>query len=518
MANENNNIYIESSFFDKNLIGFEEVYTEFFHDLPDNLGDRNIVSEYFKSSSIDVSSDISVENSMFPVISGTEFTSIGYFVKKVKDTNVIISLFEYSIGDASVSGSISIDLSYFVKNDETSTSGFQDVYISDIIGDRFYDTNSVPLSLWYFGFNSAVIDNIVNYINYSGNHNPDMSPIGYLVISRDIISDYLVTNTLISGGNVNSYIDATFAGWVPGLIDACVFSCNDSEPFFYIDFPTASGRFNGVYGDVYSSACNNDYLNVDLLSCSLENLGIDNELAVISGSNDAVYADIWAGVYSTADFELDINLLTLYFDNFSILENEYMSISDGFCVDIHDEVYNVVASGTYLLIDGTVVSGTLTPIFDGFRLCYNSYDFFSSLQGPTLFTVHAENDNGDFLEQDIYITFGYFIEYKNPVKTGEGYGYSNKVGVRLSAENMLSCPLSVSDGYWFETESRKNVELSASINCVPAAEYSDISACIYPQSTAFFYDKIFRMVLNAKDFNGNEMEPFILEFKIRNDS
>jgi len=41
-----------------------------------------------------------------------------------------------------------------------------------------------------------------------------------------------------------------------------------------------------------------------------------------------------------------------------------------------------------------------------------------------------------------------------------------------------------------------------------------LGASISPQSTAFFYGKTFRVVLNARDFAGNRMEPYEFEFKI----
>ena len=44
----------------------------------------------------------------------------------------------------------------------------------------------------------------------------------------------------------------------------------------------------------------------------------------------------------------------------------------------------------------------------------------------------------------------------------------------------------------------------------------DLGASIYPWTTAYFYDKVFRMELTVKDFSGNEMKPFVLVFKVEN--
>jgi hypothetical protein len=41
-----------------------------------------------------------------------------------------------------------------------------------------------------------------------------------------------------------------------------------------------------------------------------------------------------------------------------------------------------------------------------------------------------------------------------------------------------------------------------------------MQAIIYPHSTAYFYGKEFKVVVKAKDFAGNQMEPLILNYRI----
>jgi hypothetical protein len=87
----------------------------------------------------------------------------------------------------------------------------------------------------------------------------------------------------------------------------------------------------------------------------------------------------------------------------------------------------------------------------------------------------------------------------------------------MSAEDLATCPKFSADAYWFVTEHLKPKDLSASIVCIPAPvteAIEELQASIYPQSTAFFYGKTFRVVLTCKDFEGNEMEPYEFEFKI----
>lgn len=205
--------------------------------------------------------------------------------------------------------------------------------------------------------------------------------------------------------------------------------------------------------------------------------------------------------------------MSIEITNFSIAAGEWGYADSGVSVDIIDSVYNVTTSGCYLEIDGTTVSSTLTSISGGYRLGYDQLD---SWIGPVEFTVYGSNDNLDLIYENFYLTFGYIVEYVNRPQGGWDFGYDTEVVVRASAENVASCPIKSAEAFLFETESRPQKHLGASIVGVPAKESvtSDMSASIYPQSTAFFYGKTYKVVLRAKDFAGNEMEPFEFEFKI----
>jgi hypothetical protein len=134
--------------------------------------------------------------------------------------------------------------------------------------------------------------------------------------------------------------------------------------------------------------------------------------------------------------------------------------------------------------------------------------------------AYGSNDNGDTASHAFYLTYGYVVEYVNRPQGGWDLGYDSSVVVRASAENMASCPIKNAEAFWFETESRPNKHLGARIVGIPTTEFTDVrglSATIYPQSTAFFYGKKYTVVLRAKDFAGNEMEPFEFEFKIEDE-
>jgi hypothetical protein len=109
------------------------------------------------------------------------------------------------------------------------------------------------------------------------------------------------------------------------------------------------------------------------------------------------------------------------------------------------------------------------------------------------------------------------VDYDNIERLGFDYGYETQVLVRMSAEDLASCPTFSAESYWFETEGLKERDLGANITGVlpdVVSAQNDLTASIYPQSLAYFYGKTFRAVLRCSDFAGNVMEPYEFEFKI----
>lgn len=204
--------------------------------------------------------------------------------------------------------------------------------------------------------------------------------------------------------------------------------------------------------------------------------------------------------------------ISLDISNFSLGPYEYTSTSGSICVDITDDIYNVVTSGTYFVIDGATVSGiTFDPITDGYRMCYDPVDEFESFVGPTEIIIHTENDNSDALEMSFYITSGYTVGFKHRTNP---YDYDKQVVVRAAAENLASCPRLGTDAYWFTTVPKISKDLGATINAVPWST-NNLGAEITPTTdTIYFYGKTFKVEIRAKDLAGNVMEPYIFEFKI----
>jgi hypothetical protein len=240
------------------------------------------------------------------------------------------------------------------------------------------------------------------------------------------------------------------------------------------------------------------------------------ESEVVSGTIDHHYLQVISTDEGTNKYNFDVELFPIKISNFSIDIDNYSTATGTICVDITDDVYNIVPSGSYFIIEDTVISGntTFTPITDGYTMCYDSPTDFSDILGPSEITVHAANDNGQALEQSFYLTSGYIVEYDNRT---QDYGFNSRVVVRASAENLASCPAFDADAYAFTSVQNPGFDLGAQIVGIPWSE-KDLGASITPTTdTIYFYGKVFRIEVRAKDFAGNVMEPFTFEFKIEDE-
>lgn len=209
--------------------------------------------------------------------------------------------------------------------------------------------------------------------------------------------------------------------------------------------------------------------------------------------------------------------------NFFLGVDEYTEASGAVSVDLVDFADNIVtASGTYFVIDGTVASGTFLPIVVGgavsaYKMSYDPADDFVSLMGPTEFTVRAMNDVWEVSEKDYYLTFGYKVSFDNLVNKYIDFGHQNRIVVRASAENLASCTKEDAEANWFETRSMFFKDLACSIVGTPY-DTKNLSAYINAITTAYYYGRVCTLVVNVKDFAGNEMEPFILIYTIEDET
>lgn len=194
--------------------------------------------------------------------------------------------------------------------------------------------------------------------------------------------------------------------------------------------------------------------------------------------------------------------------NFSIGVEEWVSVEDlgSFSVDVTDDTYSIVTSGTYFIHDDQIVSTTYSGISGGYRCYYTPSSVYSS--GTITLTMHAENDNSEYLNQNFHFLYGYRCTFDDYVDWGPG----KEVVTTLQASNLAFCPNMEAQAFYFETADLRSATLNAFINSIQSV---NIGAVIYPQSKSFFYGQTYTVTLSGiKDFYGNIMDPFVFSFTI----
>jgi hypothetical protein len=453
--------------------------------------------------------------------SGTIERDVEYYIS-ASVSGVFTSLVDYSVG-AVISGSSDKYVDCFLAGD-TGISGVpgttlaaQNTLIDYIVG-QVFDALDINIQTIYWNW-PAYFGTASFPAQYTHLPGIDTS------INRTVYISLGSIATMTSGTQTG-YVDVEFAGWVNYPLDFDLYcALEKTDEHIDSELTVISGSVAFHLTDIMCAVSGTQDFSIDIYCCLETFSNLDSELTVISGSADKLDYDLYCSGQSTDHVSFDVDLFSLKISNFSIDEEEYVFVSDGVSVDITDDIYAVLTSasgipcsGTCCLkVDDEVVPVTFSGITDGYRMFYNPIDSFSSLEGSTAFTVHAENSNGDILERDYYLTYGYLMDYDNINRIGFDYGINTQVIVRMSAENLATCPKDSAGAYWFETRDYSQKGLSASIvGELPdiISDETGLGASISPQSTAFFYGKTFRVVLNVRDFAGNIMEPYEFEFKI----
>jgi len=515
-------VYIESSFLTLND-GATDADIDYSVEEADNIGAFTIPVGYELAITTSGVQCVPTEYTTVSGLVGFTSTAITYqHTNTTTMSGVLTSLIDYGI-PVSVSGLsdyLDLDLEYFVITDSDKIPGHRRAYIDSIMGEAYVVSDNIFTQYWIFSSASGTSDYYTLY-TAGGAYDPT-DPLDYVIISGTVDSFTHFSagsyNTLTSG-SVRAFVDSSFSAWVynfkPDELSYrfnAICGLETISQGYDFDSITISGAVTAINYNVYSTVVASGVINNIDVCCGVVNQTFYlAESTVISGGLDYQNLNAYCGLVNTNSFNFDIDLFSLKISNFSLAEGEYSTASGTICVDVTDDIYNVVTSGTYFIIDETVTSGTFTPITDGYRMCYDPVDNFASILGSTTLTVHAQNDNGDILERDFYVTSGYSVEYYNEI---QDYGFDSTVVVRMTAENFASCPLTNTDAYWFTTVQKLTDNLTATIVGMPWGEL-DLGASIVPQTdTIYFYGKVFTVEIRAKDFAGNEMPPYTFEFQI----
>ena len=511
-------VWIDSTFLDKKK-GTPDVPAEYMVVEPDIIGSYNLPVDLYsptpEMSFVDQQVKFGADYTMT-----SDHKNMG--VRYIYDPTTYSGLFTvpheyFNIASTVNSGSLTYKAYY--TTGYTPVSGTVDKKLIFTVGRSVDSKFNMLVDLVHYSTTSGIIEQVANYTNFSGNTNVSGEPIPFYYRESDINTEYgSLRYTQVSGG-IDNYVDVSFAGWIYHALNANVYSVDEGYASGYtLNATTLSGGglkanyLEAAVGEVTTSGILYD------VYCSLETMvSMYSETETIKGKIATVLSEVESCGQKFGSLTLDVNIFPIRFINFSLDIGEHTAADGLIYVDVIDESCSISVSGTYFMVDGVRAPVTLSGILDGYRMYYDPEDDFSSLEGPTTFTAHAENECGQTLEQDYYLTFGYIAEYENHPSSWQGinYGYDNKVAVRVIAENWASCPQTSSLAWDFDSRPEFNRNLGASIvGQFHDEDASDLSAEIKPYSLAYFYGKEFEVVLTAKDFAGNEMEPFILKYRI----
>lgn len=518
MPDSTNNVWIDSSFYE-HASGNDDTVVRYTTAVSDNIGRFSMPVIYSPISVGYVNLDLvnafiiraATHNNAVNIASSTTTPSGNqYGVAGVYNDIVYSSSSSYS--------SITKDTMLYYSSGYTATSGCIDSKVDYISGNNYSKNIDAASYFWMPVSLSGIRNFISNYTNYTGSTEIDGTPVpSYSGINKVDTVYSNIFDTFYSS-SVNSVVDVSFAGWVDFPFSTSLYSALEASSNEIITIiEVVDGKVTPVDIDTFSCLPEHKSVMSSLYSTIQYGVNIDYCTNTISGAVLPFNTSAFSSTEYNKGLGLDINLLSLKISDLSISVGQFVTSSGVIYIDVTDDEYDVSLDNTYLMVDANIVPTISTPITNGFRLSYAPADSFSLISGPVIITIHAENSNGIFREEDFYVTFGYIVEYNNNQGFSEAidYGFDNKVAVRITVEDYANCPTLSSVAWEFESKSKFNSDIGASINGrLYGLDNIDMSASIFPLSTAYFYGKEVRVLLNAKDFAGNQMDPLILIYKI----
>lgn len=384
MSNDTINIQVDLSFFEADLIGEYSLPVVFKID-PATATLEDTTITYVRAPSVSgVKNEVVDFYSMNTTFSGSDNWEVEY---------------------SSISGIDSfIDLNneYFVKTGDVTVYG-ADAGVDFIAGDQYENT---------FNYRTTYLIPI----KYDTNTNHET--IYNYIASKDLdlnITTQSEFDSLYTNGINNAWVDAEFGGWIPHVMDVDLISSLFSiKPVNFDMETTTSGNLENYILDILCCVEKTPSFFNDIF-CSVSGIkDINFDLKTINNvSINCIVGDNYCVLRGLPSVKFDVNLFPIKILNFIPVEGNYSTADSLIAVDVVDDSHNITTSGTYFIIGGTMVSGiTYTPIIDGYRLYYDSPIDYNDVTGAIEVKVHAENDNGNILEKDFYLTYGYKIIYE----------------------------------------------------------------------------------------------------------
>jgi hypothetical protein len=409
MADAKNNIYIDSTLLSGD-VGDTFINTSVEFVTPNILGNYNLPIVYQTGVSGTTVADCEVEYIVNSAVSGTNDVQLFFSTVVPNEFGVVPSLVDYSVISV-VSGTLDTYIFYFTGY--SPISGTVDEVVTFIAGEEYTSFENYIVEhncgSVISGSNSYVVEHKYdpaisgsnsywqNYMNFSGNVSIEGDPIPSVDHYNESIVDYEVND--YNCVELNTYVDITFAGWATFPFPTDIYSVDAGITETYLlDVITINGGLVPHYLDVYSTILTTSGIDFDVC-CSLLDIEIINvDVEITTGRMGYINYDVYSTAVKNPIISCDVELYPLEIRNFSLGIGEYTTASGYISVDVLDHVYEITTSGTYFRVDDEIVPVTFSGIDNGYRMFYDPDDDFSSLNGPTVFTVRAENDNGNVLE------------------------------------------------------------------------------------------------------------------------
>ncbi len=180
-------------------------------------------------------------------------------------------------------------------------------------------------------------------------------------------------------------------------------------------------------------------------------------------------------------------------------------------VDIVDDTYGVNPAESFLVVDGSVVSGTVTTITSGIHFTYHPPNDFAS-RAPIVVKVHGANNNTEAMavREDIYtLYYGNRILYH---RGGKPYDHDQQVEIFVRARNFEQLRRDLTTRYFFTTYSQPYSDFGASLEVINPS--SNLGASLNAVGPEHRYGATVNVTFYVEDLEGHALGPYHFSYTI----
>jgi hypothetical protein len=179
-------------------------------------------------------------------------------------------------------------------------------------------------------------------------------------------------------------------------------------------------------------------------------------------------------------------------------------------VDIRDDSHDINSDLSFLVVNNTIVSGTVTTLTSGINIEYHPPNDFA-FDEPIVVKVHAQNGNiaSPAVKEAFYTLF-----YGCRVQLHQGgpYEHAQNVDVLVKARNIENLHKDLSTGYLFTSYTQPSSDFGASIQAInPVA---DLPASLNVIGPFHRYGQDVTVSFYVKDLEGRELGPYVFTYTI----